>query len=97
MFLGEAGRPLFDQFAVVLGGKLQEANPAAVKEFGQWVAAKARKLKEAAKSKEDNYLKQEEEQYAAGFARDGTKTAKHQVFQPGQLVMVKIPVVGAFG
>ena len=31
VFLGEAGRPLLDKFAVVLGGKLQEADPAAVK------------------------------------------------------------------
>ncbi len=42
-----------------------------------------KKLKEAARSKEDDYLRQEEEQYAAGVARDGIKTAKHQIFQPG--------------
>ncbi len=34
IFLGEAGRPLVDKFAAVLGGKLQEADPRAVKEFG---------------------------------------------------------------
>lgn len=39
-----------------------------------------KKLKEAARSKEDDYLRQEEEQYAAGVARDGIKTAKHQIF-----------------
>lgn len=54
-------------------------------------------MKEQAKNKEDAYLAQEEEQYSAGVSRDGIKTAKHQIFEPGQLVMVKIPVVGAFG
>lgn len=54
--MGEAGRPIVDRFAAVLGGKLQEANPKAVKEFGNWVAAKMKKLKQAAKSKEDRYL-----------------------------------------
>jgi hypothetical protein len=97
VLLGEAGRPVVDRFATVLGGKLQEAKPKVVKEFGQWVAEKMKKLKQDAKNKEDHYLEQEREQYGAGVARDGVKTAKHQIFQPGQLVMVKIPVVGAFG
>ncbi len=61
VFLGEAGRPLVERFAAVLGGKLQEADPKAVKEFGTWVAEKMKKLKETAKAKEDRYLKQEEE------------------------------------
>ncbi len=34
VFLGEAGRPVVEKFATVLGGKLQEADPKAVKEFG---------------------------------------------------------------
>ncbi len=45
VFLGEAGRPLVERFAAVLGGKLQEADPKAVKEFGIWVAEKMKKLK----------------------------------------------------
>ncbi len=40
IFLGEAGHPLVDNFAAVLNGKLQEADPRAVKEFGQWVRGK---------------------------------------------------------
>ncbi len=83
VFLGEAGRPLVERFAAVLGGKLQEADPKTVKEFGIWVAEKMRKLKQAATTKEDNYLRQEDEQYQAGFTRDGIKTAKYEVFQPG--------------
>ena len=97
VFLGEAGRPLMDQFATILGGKLREADPSEVAKFGKWVASKVKHLKTAAKATEDTYLAQEEEQYAAGVARDGIKTAKHQIFSPGQLVMVKMPAVGAFG
>ena len=65
-----------ERFAALLGGKLQEADPKAVKEFGIWVAGKMKKLKEAAKAK-DRYLKEEEEQYQAGLTRDGIKTAKY--------------------
>jgi hypothetical protein len=56
VFLGEAGRPLVERFAAVLGGKLQEANPQAVRDFGRWVAAKMKKLREVAKQNEDRYL-----------------------------------------
>jgi hypothetical protein len=56
-----------------------------------------KKLKEAARAQEQNYLSKEEEQYNAGVARDGIRTKKFQIFSPGQLLMVKIPAVGAFG
>ena len=67
----------------MLGGKLQESDPKAVRQFGKWVSAKIKSLKETAKAREDKYLAQEKEQYLAGFARDGVKTAKHQIFSPG--------------
>lgn len=82
---------------MVLGGKLQEADPTAIKEFGKWLAAKMKNLRETARKHEQVYLQHEREQYNAGIARDGVKTAKYQIFEPGQLVMIKIPVVGAFG
>ena len=97
VFLGEAGRPLVEQFAGVVGGKLAQADPETIKKFGKWVQAKVIAMKDAAKKREDRYLQQEEVHYNAGLARDGIKTSKHQVFTPGQLVMVKIPAVGAFG
>lgn len=56
-----------------------------------------KKLKEAARANEQQYLHQGEEQYNAGLLRDGVRTAKLQIYAPGQLVMVKIPAVGAFG
>jgi hypothetical protein len=68
-----------------------------VQRFGKWVASKVKKLKEAARANEQQYLRQGEEQYNAGLMRDGVRTSKLQVYTPGQLIMVKIPAVGAFG
>ena len=45
-----------DKFAVVLGGKLQEADPTAIKEFGKWLAAKMKNLRETARKHEQVYL-----------------------------------------
>ncbi len=74
-----------------------EAEPEVIKRFGKWAAAKVKKLKEVARSHEAKYLRQEEEQYNAGLHREGILTKTLQVFVPGQLVMAKIPAVGAFG
>ncbi len=74
-----------------------EAEPEVIQKFGRWAAAKVKKLKEAARTHESDYLRQEEEQYNAGMHREGTLTKKLHVFIPGQLVMAKIPAVGAFG
>ncbi len=52
VFLGEAGRPLVEDFPQVAGKQLVEAEPEVVKQFGRWVASKVRKLKEAARAKE---------------------------------------------
>lgn len=49
MFLGEAGRPLVEQFPEVVGKKLAEAEPETIAKFGKWVTAKMRRLKEAAR------------------------------------------------
>ena len=97
VFLGEAGRPLVEQFPEVAGKKLAEAEPQAVQSFGKWVAAKVKKLKEAARANEQLYLRQGEEQYNAGLQRDGVRTTKLQLYNPGQLIMVKLPAIGAFG
>ena len=49
------------KFATVLGGKLQEADAATVKEFAKWVAAKMKQVEEAATKKEDRYVELERE------------------------------------
>jgi hypothetical protein len=36
----------------VIGGKLAEADPETVRKFGTWVAAKMKRLKEAARKQE---------------------------------------------
>ena len=56
-----------------------------------------KKLKEATRANEQQYLRQSEEQYNAGLVRDWVRTSKLLVYSPGQLIMIKIPAVGAFG
>jgi hypothetical protein len=52
-------------------------------------------MKKQASSHEQQYLAQSEAQYGKTLVRDGVKTRKPGPLVVGQLVMVKVPQVGA--
>ena len=65
VFFGAPCRPLCDSFPEVLGGKLAEATPEAVKKFASWAKGRLSLLKTQASQHEDLYLGREEKDFAS--------------------------------